>query len=175
MVLPDTSVWIDYLRAQGSAGAVPAGAAPAGAAEQADGVEDLSPADELDLLIERQEVVTCGPVVAELVAGTRGSQRESLATQLAAQPWVDLKRSDWPIVGQTAARLRERGETVPLIDVQIAVCAVLGDAQLWTCDHDFERIARTLDGLRLRMITRPSPPQPARAPKAGGDSQAVPL
>ncbi|MHB1539065.1 MAG: PIN domain-containing protein [Solirubrobacteraceae bacterium] len=137
MVLPDTSAWIEYLRAERERG------------------EARSLADQLDVLIEQQQVLTCGPVAAELIAGARGAQREGLAAQLAGLPWVELKRSDWLTVGQTAAELRERGETVPLIDIQIAVCAVDGDAELWTWDGDFERVARALDGLRLRLLAQP--------------------
>jgi predicted nucleic acid-binding protein len=75
-----------------------------------------------------------------------------LATQLVAQPWIDLKRSDWLTIGHTAAKLQERGQTTPLIDVQIAICAVITEAELWTLDHDFERIAEALDGPRVRVF-----------------------
>lgn len=37
----------------------------------------------------------------------------------------------------------------PLIDIQIAICAVGTKAELWTLDRDFERIAETLDNLRI--------------------------
>ncbi len=131
MVLADTSVWIGYLRQ--------------------DDLERGSLADRLDSLIDRQQVLMCGPVAAELIAGAREDQREMLAGELAAQPWVELKRSDWLTVGRTAGELRRRGETVPLIDIQIAVCAVKGEAELWTRDRDFERVAGALEGLRVRI------------------------
>jgi predicted nucleic acid-binding protein len=136
VILPDTSVWVEYLRAERNSGA---GRTP-------------SPADELDGMIEREQVVTCGPVIAELLAGARGPQRDQLAEQLGAQPWVELRRSDWLTIGHTAGQLRERGQTTPLIDIQIAVCAVDADAELWTRDSDFERVAEALDGLRVRMF-----------------------
>ncbi len=137
MILPDTSVWIEYLRSG------PSSPGPGGSA---------SAAEELDPLIKHEQIVTCGPVVAELLAGARGQQRVELAEQLGAQPWVDLKRADWLTMGHVAAKLAERGQTTPLVDVQIAVCSVKAKAELWTLDHDFERIADALDGLRVRVF-----------------------
>ena len=137
MILPDTSIWVEYLRAQPSAQSQSKSAAPA---------------DELEPLIKQQQTVTCGPVVAELLAGARGQQRDELAAQLGAQPWIDLKRGDWLTIGHTAAKLQERGQTVPLVDVQIAMCAVRAEAELWTRDRDFERIVEALDGLRVRVF-----------------------
>ncbi|HEY7891190.1 MAG TPA: PIN domain-containing protein [Solirubrobacteraceae bacterium] len=137
MILPDTSVWVHYLRTT-----------PAKPTQS----ETLPPADELDRLIEQEQIVTCGPVVAELLAGARGAQRDELAEQLGAQVWVELKHADWLTIGHTAAKLSEQGQTTPLIDVEIAVCAVSANAELWTRDHDFERIANVLDKLRLRIL-----------------------
>lgn len=137
MTLPDTSVWVEYLRS-----------GPASHAED----RGESPADALDELIEREAVLTCGPVVAELLAGARGRGRDELAEQLRAQPWVELSRSDWLTVGHTAAKLQEKGQMTPLIDVEIAVCAVTADAEVWTRDGGFERIAQSLDGLRVRLF-----------------------
>ncbi len=67
-------------------------------------------------------------------------------------PGSTLSASDWLTIGHTAAKLQERGQTTPLIDVQIAICAVTAEAELWTLDHDFERIAGVLDGLRVRVF-----------------------
>jgi predicted nucleic acid-binding protein len=138
VILPDTSIWVEYLLATPPSPGQRKG--------------HPSPAEALDAGIEQEQVLACGPVVAELLAGARGPQRDELSKQLGGQPWIDLKRSDWLTVGQTAAKLRERGQTTPLIDIQIAVCAVLAEAELWTLDHDFERIAESLDGLRVRMF-----------------------
>ncbi len=137
MILPDTSVWVEYFRAVPSSSRASVG---------------TSPAEELDALIEHEQVVTCGPVIAELMAGARGRQRDKLAEQLGAQPWIELKRSDWLTVGHTAARLQERGQMTPLVDIQIAVCANRAKAELWTLDRDFERIAEALDGLRIQVF-----------------------
>jgi len=137
VILPDTSVWVDYLRAR---------------PPTAGGIPDPSPAESLDALIQQELVLTCGPVVAELLAGARGRGRTELAEQLGAQPWVELGRADWLKAGEVAAGLQERGETVPLVDIQIAICAAGAKAELWTFDGDFRRIAEVLDGLQLRVF-----------------------
>jgi predicted nucleic acid-binding protein len=123
-VLADTSVWVSYLRT-GAAG----------------------PAAPLDDLLARQEVVVCGPVAAELLVGAAGAQRHELWTLLAGLDWADLGRAQWREVGETAAMLRERGQSVPLTDVEIAVAARAAGARLWSDDADFDRIEPALPGL----------------------------
>ncbi|HZD02299.1 MAG TPA: PIN domain-containing protein [Actinomycetes bacterium] len=125
-VLADTSVWVQYLR-QGRAGT----------------------AARLDDLLTQGEVVVCGPVVAELVAGTAPARRGELVALLNALPWADLGRAEWARVGEVAARLREQGITTALTDIEIAVAAVRSHAELWTHDSDFAQIAKVLDSLAL--------------------------
>lgn len=125
-VLADTSVWVDYLR-DGTRGA----------------------AAKLDDLLEQQAVVVCGPVLAELLAGTRVEQRGELWRALEALPWADLDRSAWHRVGEIANDLRAAGVSVALTDVEIAVAAVLAGASLWTRDDDFVRIRAALPELEL--------------------------
>jgi predicted nucleic acid-binding protein len=125
-VLADTSVWVEYLR-RGQAGK----------------------SARLDDLLARGEVVLCGPVVAELVAGAATARRAELTALLNALPWVDLRRPEWVQVGELAARLRDHGVTTALTDVEIAVAAVAAGAELWTWDSDFARIAEVLGSLSL--------------------------
>jgi predicted nucleic acid-binding protein len=129
VVLPDTSIWIAYLRAGG---------------------EDIT--RELSAALERREVLACGPVMAELVAGARPSDRATLLASLAGLPWAELDHQAWQSVGLLAAELRDRGQVIPLTDVEIAVAAHASGAALWTADHHFERLAPLLDGLELRLI-----------------------
>ncbi|MGH2761220.1 MAG: PIN domain-containing protein [Thermoleophilaceae bacterium] len=129
MVLPDTSVWVEYLRRG-----------------------DRGRAGEIDELVARQKVVTCAPVVAELLAGTSRADRARLAAVLAALPWAELGRAQWIRVGGVAAELRGAGLAVPLTDVEIAVAAVEARATLWSADSDFERVAGSLENLELRPL-----------------------
>jgi predicted nucleic acid-binding protein len=128
VVLPDTSIWIAYLRP---------------------GADELT--RELSETLERGEVVVCGPVVAELVAGGRPPDRRTLVETLSGLQWADLDRHAWQTVGLLAAELRDRGEALPLTDLEIAVAARSSGASLWTADRDFQRIAPLVDGLELRV------------------------
>jgi predicted nucleic acid-binding protein len=125
IVLPDTSVWVSFLR-EGAHGRVAA----------------------LDGLLAGQQVVACRPVVAEILAGARDVQRSELRTLWSSLPRADLGRRPWQHVGELAARLRAGGATVALTDVAIGVAAVAAAAQLWSWDRDFDRVRSGLPELR---------------------------
>jgi len=125
-VLADTSIWVEYLRrGKGSKSA------------------------RLDDLLVAGEVLVCGPVVAELLGGAKATDRGRLWLLLAGLPWADLGPVQWQSIGETAARLRERGETVALTDVEIAIAAVDSSARLWTRDSDFKRVRGVLPALQF--------------------------
>ena len=126
MVLPDTSVWVDFSR-RGSQG-------------RAVALRDL---------LDAGEVVTCGPVVAELLAGADGAVAERMWEMLSSLRWAELDGASWRQVGLTARRLRAAGTIVPLTDLTIAVASARAGHVLWSFDADFERIAPALDGLEL--------------------------
>ncbi len=129
MVLPDTSIWVAYLRP---------------------GAEGIT--REFNSALERREVLVCGPVLAELVAGARPPDRATLLASLAGLPWAELDRHAWQSVGLLAAELRDSGQVLPLTDLEIAVAAHVSGAALWTADHHFERLAELLGGLELRLV-----------------------
>lgn len=126
MVLADTSVWVEFSR-RGRSGRA---AALAG-------------------LLDAGEVATCGPVVAELLAGARGEIAERMWETLASLPWADLDPASWREVGTVAARLRGDGRTLPLTDLVIAIAASRAGHSLWSHDADFERVAAVLTELTL--------------------------
>lgn len=126
MILPDTSVWVEFSR-RGSQGR---------AAALAD-------------LLDGGDVATCGPVAAELLAGSEGEVAERIWEMLASLPWAELDPAGWREVGTAAARLRRDGQTLPLTDLVIAVAAARAGHLLWTFDNDFERIAGVLGELQL--------------------------
>ncbi|MGH7722319.1 MAG: PIN domain-containing protein [Candidatus Dormibacteria bacterium] len=125
-VLADTSIWVDYLRGG-----------------------RRSKAGRLDELLTASEVVVCGPVLAELLAGAKATDRTKLRLLLTGLPWAVLGPLQWQNVGEVAARLRERGESVALTDIEIAVAAVDATSRLWTRDEDFSRIRLVLTDLQL--------------------------
>ena len=124
-LLPDTSIWIDFFSGETDA------------------------ADELDRLIGEDEVFLCGPVLAELVAGTPPEQRSAVSSALGSLPFLDLEKAEWRTAGEVSFDLDRRGQSVPLIDVVIAIACVRARARLWTRDRDFERIREVLPQLEL--------------------------
>jgi predicted nucleic acid-binding protein len=130
VILPDTSIWVAYLRA---------------------GSIELTAA--LNQELEYGEVLVCGPVLAELAAGARPADRQTLVSTLASLPWADLGRREWQSVGLLAAELRDHGEVVPLTDLEIAVSTCEASATLWTADRHFVRVTAHLPGLDLRLET----------------------
>ncbi len=128
MILVDSSLWIDYLRGRPSAAV-----------------------DALDERLAARDVLMCGPVAAELLAGEQPGERMRLWELFSAMPWADLDRADYFAAGDAAALLRDQGRTVALYDVLIAAAAS-GRAALWTRDRDFERIAEVLEPLDLKLL-----------------------
>ena len=126
MVLPDTSVWVDFSRR--------------GAEGKAAAMRDL---------LDAGEVATCGPVAAELLAGADGEVAERLWETLSSLPWAELGPAGWRQVGVAARRLRASGSVLPLTDLAIAVSTAGAGHALWSFDSDFERVAPVLEGLEL--------------------------
>lgn len=125
-VVPDTSVWVDFLR-EGASG----------------------PAAELDNLLGNEAVMVCGPVVAEVTAGVSPADRDLIWQSIGTLPWAELDRSAWRLVGELSYDLRTSGRAVPLTDVMIAVACGRAKAALWTRDEDFGRIAEVYSDLAL--------------------------
>lgn len=125
-VLPDTSVWVEYLR-RGTSG----------------------PAAALDDLLIEGSVVVCGPVMSELLVGTPPEDHDQLWAAVGSLPWADIDRDGWKAIGQVGGRLRKLGRSIPLTDVVIAVASVSSDSAVWTKDQDFERIAEVLPSLEI--------------------------
>ena len=126
MVLPDTSVWVEFSR-RGERGRAAA----------------------LGRMLDAGEVATCGPVAAELLAGADGALFERLWETLSSLPWAELAPLHWREVGALAARLRREGQPLPLTDLVIAVAAARGGHALWSFDSDFERIGTVLVELEI--------------------------
>ena len=123
-VLVDTSVWVDFLKL-GSRG----------------------PGAPLATLLTRREVVVCGQVVAELLAGTPPNGRAELWMLMAGLARVELRHDGWRRVGELEGDLLARGYRIPLTDVAIAVTTVDGRASLWSRDARFADVAELLPEL----------------------------
>ncbi len=124
-VLVDSSVWVDYLK-----------------------LGERGPGAAVATLLRRREVIACGPVVSELLAGTPPAGRAELSMLMNGLPWADLRRDAWRRVGDVVGDLLRLGFRVPLTDAAIAVAAVDSGARLWSRDAHFDHIGERLTGLR---------------------------
>ena len=93
-LLPDTSVWVDYLRGR-----------------------DVATVEVLDGHLERESVLICGPVMAELLAGTAPQQRDDLWLAIGSLPWAAIDQPAWRSIGQVANDLRRAGVSVPELEL----------------------------------------------------------
>lgn len=129
MIVPDSSVWVEFFRATGSP----------------------------PHLTLRKLLRTGGPVgtteivVLEVLAGVRSErERRVVRTQLLALPLLELRGiADYERASELYRALRQRGVTVrKLTDVLIALCVLDAGAALLHRDKDFDAIA-SATGLRV--------------------------
>lgn len=128
MILVDTSVWIDWLRA---------GASPATSL--------------LDRLLDEDDIVLAPVVLQELMQGARGAEQlEELRAYFDALPVLLPTRQTYEAAGALYARCRWAGITPRSPhDCLIAQAAIEHGVLLLHDDRDFELIATLESGLRL--------------------------
>ena len=128
MVIADTSIWINAQRRPES---------------------DHSA--EFWRLYDRREIVMVGPVVAELLHGSR-TQREfdALAGHVDALSYLEVDRETWKHVGRIRRDLSRSGALIGFSDSVTAALAIQHDCAVYTLDGDFQRVP----GLHLY---RPAP------------------
>lgn len=114
----DTSAWIDFFRS--------------GRSQVANAVAHL---------IEGDQAVMTGPVMAELLQGVRGDQESrQLQRLLKALPYLEVQREDWEGAGKTLQELRSRGITIPLTDAVIGTVASRHQLPVLTLDKHFDHL-----------------------------------
>ena len=128
MVIADTSIWINAQRRP----------------ESDDSVEFWR-------LYDRREIVMVGPVVAELLHGSR-TQREfdALAGHVDALGCLEVDRETWKHVGRIRRDLSRSGALIGFSDSVTAALAIQHDCAVYTLDGDYQRVP----GLHLH---RPTP------------------
>ena len=118
MILPDTSVWIEYFRRRESPTQV-----------------------ELRHLLEQGQVIVAGVVLTELLRGARSaSEFEFLARTLSLLPQADVSEDTWVRCGEVSYHLMRQGITVGLGDALIAAIAIDGGHDVYALDSDFRHI-----------------------------------
>ena len=122
MILADTSVVIDYVRAKDA---------------------------RLRALLPTLPVAICGITRAEVLHGVRdATNRRNLVTVLNTFQQIAISDALWDTVGDQLASLRTGGITVPFQDVVIAAVAIANNFDL-TRDHQFSLIQAALPALNL--------------------------
>ncbi len=126
MVLVDSSVWIESLRRKGR----------------------LEVKLAIEGLLEEYEAMWCSPVRIEVLGGARREERRALGEYFAVIPYRACTEKDWDRAVSLAWQLRDRGLTVPWLDVVIATLALQDGQRLYALDAHFESIAE-IAGLQL--------------------------
>jgi predicted nucleic acid-binding protein len=119
MVLIDSSVWIEALRRKGR----------------------LEVKVALESILEAYEARLCAPARLEVMGGARKEERRTLGAYFSVIPYRSVQTEDWERAIALAWRLRDRGITVPWLDVLIASIAIHDQNRLYTVDAHFEQIS----------------------------------
>ena len=118
MPIVDTSVWIAFQRDPQS---------PAGR--------------ELDRLLEVDEVIMVGPVLTEILQGTRSSSEfVFFASRLTHLPYLETEQDTWVKAGELNRELRGSRRMLALSDLVISAIALEHDVPVFSLDGDFNRV-----------------------------------
>jgi len=117
LILIDTSAWIDALR----------GKTP-------------RIVSVVRHLLENDLAATCGPVMMEIRRGLRNNERKKVLSLFNAVHRFNFHEEDWELAGELDAMLREKGITVPPVDLLIARICIRYKLQLLTKDEHFKNI-----------------------------------
>jgi predicted nucleic acid-binding protein len=126
VVLVDSSVWIEALRRNG----------------------DIRVKLGLEGLLDAYEAQWCSPVRIEVMGGARHQERRRLGEYFSVIPYRSTTERDWENAVALAWRLRDRGLSVPWMDVLITAIALEDASRIYTIDDHFRRVAE-ITGLRL--------------------------
>ncbi|MDX1384281.1 MAG: PIN domain-containing protein [Thermoanaerobaculia bacterium] len=134
MILIDTSVWIELFREQ-------------------------SPY-RVEARLELDEVVTCLPVVQEVLQGFRDERAYSIAREaMLALPIVESPLGVEVFEEAVALFRRARGSGLTIrsgVDCLIAACALRSHVEVLHHDRDFDSLAR-VSTLQVRRLAGPLP------------------
>ena len=127
MIILDTSVWIEYFR------------------------QNEPIADQVSILLAKQQVAAVEPVFAELMFGVRNAQESSvIRTFWQILPRADLGDESIFKTADYAFQFDYQSKGIGLIDALIIRTAQIGSHKLWTLD---ERIISILDNVQLFHVS----------------------
>lgn len=122
-IIPDSNIFIDFWR---------------------------RPTEEDEKIFEKEEVVLCGVVRAELLQGAVSAKNfNTISEVLDAFQEVNLETGDWGLLGQHLLTLRTKGIKVPLADAILATVAVKYGIPVWTKDNHFSMMKNAISNLEI--------------------------
>lgn len=118
MVLVDSSVWIEALRRQG----------------------DLGIKVGLEALLEADGAVISGPVLLEVLGGSRPRDRKRLLDSFGGVPYRAVPDTAWLRAMRLSWQLRDAGVTVPWNDLLIGTLGLMWDLRVFALDQHFDML-----------------------------------
>ncbi len=123
MILADTNIFIDFWN---------------------------NPTKEIIDTFDKEEIVICGVIKAELLHGSVSDKDFSnIVSMLEAFDELYFYENDWQLLGNNLYKMRKSGLTVPLSDAIIATIAIKNSIPIWTEDRHFSLIQNVLGGFKL--------------------------
>ena len=95
----------------------------------------------LQRLVDAGEAFVAGPVLYEVLQGTRSPREFEVAfAHLQGLPYLIVNGTTWVSAAGMAAGLLRRGVTLPMTDVLLATLARENGCQVWSADAHFQQI-----------------------------------
>ncbi len=117
-VIVDTSIWIEYFNKPKS-----------------------HHGEEVKKLLEKDRIVTCGIIIAELLQGAKNeTEFNDLSDSLYSINFLEENADVWKKVGKLSFDLKREGKTLPLSDCLIAVLSIENNCFVYTIDSHFKNI-----------------------------------
>ena len=116
-VLVDTSVWIEFFKANSSV------------------------SNNLELLLIEDSVEICGVVLFELLQGIKSeSEKLKIKDILLNLPYVEINKNMWQKSAEISLNIKKKGYTIPFSDILIGTLAIENNFSVFTLDKHFELI-----------------------------------
>ena len=113
----DTSVWIEFFRANSSV------------------------SNNLELLLIADLAEVCGVVLFELLQGIKSeSEKLKIKEILLNLPYVEINKNIWQKSAEISLNIKKKGYTIPFSDILIGTLAIENNFSVFTLDKHFELI-----------------------------------
>ncbi len=122
LILPDTSCWIEFFRPRG----------------------DEAIRSQLLNWLAADCLAVCAPVRVEILRGAGKAEVPHIVEAFAVLPYLESVDEDWIAVEQKIRTLADKGCTVPLLDLLIAVIVHRHGAVLAHRDAHFQMVEQVL-------------------------------